>query len=231
MKDILDKLDKIVLTEGQLGELASKCEADHEVQMARADLFKIAKYAIKLHDMMKNVSEADGIEGWKQSKITKAADYIGSVYHSLDYEMSPMADEAPAEAEQMDQMAFDLATEDKTDEGIKIVPKVLPSPFSNPKADMKSGMPEPIRKPKSKPDIGMTADKTDNPANDPNFQSALDQSDAETNKQLKAQGIGIKKTVKPIGGQSSGGKPIVKNSKTESDLGRETRKFSDWGKK
>ena len=149
MKDILDKLDKIVLTEGQLGELASKCEADHEVQMARADLFKIAKYAIKLHDMMKNVSEADGIEGWKQSKITKAADYIGSVYHSLDYEMSPMADEAPAEAEQMDQMAFNLATEDKTDENIKIVPKVLP---------------------KSKPDIGMTAGNTDNPANDPNFQ-------------------------------------------------------------
>jgi len=207
MKDILDKLDKIVLTEGQLGELASKCEADHEVQMARADLFKIAKYAIKLHDMMKNVSEAEGIEGWKQSKITKAADYIGSVYHSLDYEMSPMADEAPAEAEQMDQMAFDLATEDKTDEGIKIVPKVLP---------------------KSKPDIGMTADKTDNPANDPNFQSALDQSDAEMI--TKGQGI-IKKTVKPIGGQSSGGKPIVKNSKTESNLGRETRKFSDWGKK
>ena len=210
MKDILDKLDKIVLTEGQLGDLASKCEADHEVQMARADLFKIAKYAIKLHDMMKNISEAEGIEGWKQSKITKAADCIGSVYHSLDYEMSPMADEAPAEAEQMDQMAFDLATEDKTDEGIKIVPKVLP---------------------KSKPDIGMTADKTDNPANDPNFQSALDQSDPETDKQLKAQGIGIKKTVKPIGGQSSGGKPIVNNSKTESDLGRETRKFSDWGKK
>ena len=205
MKDILDKLDKIVLTEGQLGDLASKCEADHEVQMARADLFKIAKYAIKLHDMMKNISEAEGIEGWKQSKITKAADYIGSVYHSLDYEMSPMADEAPAEAEQMDQMAFDLATEDKTDED-----KVLP---------------------KSKPDIGMTGDETDNPANDPNFQSALDQSDADTDNQLKAQGIGIKKTVKPIGGQSSGGKPIVNNSKTESDLGRETRKFSDWGKK
>jgi hypothetical protein len=119
--------------------------------------------------------------------------------------MSPMADEAPAEAEQMDQMAFDLATEDKTDED-----KVLP---------------------KSKPDIGMTGDKTDNPANDPNFQSALDQSDADTDNQLKAQGIGIKKTVKPIGGQSSGGKPIVNNSKTESDLGRETRKFSDWGKK
>jgi hypothetical protein len=74
------------LKEG-LGELADMAERDHEVQMARADLYKIAKYAIKLHDMLKGVSEAEGIEGWQQAKITKAADYIGSVYHSLDYEM------------------------------------------------------------------------------------------------------------------------------------------------
>ena len=70
-----------------LGELADMAERDHEVQMARADLYKIAKYAIKLHDMLKGVSEAEGIEGWQQSKITKAADYISSVYHALDYDM------------------------------------------------------------------------------------------------------------------------------------------------
>lgn len=70
-----------------LGDLAAKAEMDHEVQMARADLYKIAKYAIKLHDMLKNVSEAEGLEGWQQAKITKAADYLGSVYHNLDYEM------------------------------------------------------------------------------------------------------------------------------------------------
>jgi hypothetical protein len=70
-----------------LADLADMAERDHEVQMARADLYKIAKYAIQLHDMMKNVTEADGIEGWQQSKITKAADYIGSVYHALDYDL------------------------------------------------------------------------------------------------------------------------------------------------
>ena len=70
-----------------LGELADRAEMDHEVQMARADLYKIAKYAIKLHDMLKTVSEAEGIEGWQQAKITKAADYIGSVYHNLEYDM------------------------------------------------------------------------------------------------------------------------------------------------
>jgi hypothetical protein len=70
-----------------LADLAGRAEADHEVQMARADLYKIAKYAIKLHDMLKGVSEETGLEGWQQAKITKAADYIGSVYHNLDYDM------------------------------------------------------------------------------------------------------------------------------------------------
>ena len=75
-----------------LADLAGAAERDHEVQMARAELYKIAKYSIKLHEMLKNVSEAEGLEGWVQAKITKAADYIGSVYHNLDYEMKFGAD-------------------------------------------------------------------------------------------------------------------------------------------
>ena len=86
-----------------LGELADAAERDHEVQMARSDLYKLAKYAIKLHDMLKGVSEAEGIEGWQQAKITKAADYISSVYHALDYDMKfanggQMAAEMPTES-------------------------------------------------------------------------------------------------------------------------------------
>ncbi len=69
-----------------LADMADMAERDHEVQMARAELYKIAKYAIKLHEMLKGVSEAEGIEGWMQSKITKAADYMGSVYHTMDYD-------------------------------------------------------------------------------------------------------------------------------------------------
>ena len=81
-----DKTMNKAIKEG-LADLAGRAEADHEVQMARADLYKIAKYAIKLHDMLKDVSEERGMEGWQQAKITKAADYIGSVYHNLDYDM------------------------------------------------------------------------------------------------------------------------------------------------
>jgi hypothetical protein len=60
---------------------------DHEVQMARSDLYKAGKYAIELHNMLKRVGEQQGLEGWVQAKITKAADYLESVYHYLDYEM------------------------------------------------------------------------------------------------------------------------------------------------
>lgn len=70
-----------------LADLADVAERDHEVQMARAELYKIAKYSIKLHDMLKGVSESAGLEGWVQSKITKASDYMSSVYHHLDYDM------------------------------------------------------------------------------------------------------------------------------------------------
>jgi len=97
MRDVLDRLNKII-NEGQLGSMADRVELDHEVQMARADLYKLAKYSIKLHDMLKNVSELNGIDGWQASKITKAADYIGSVYHSMD------AETTDAEAE-MDALA------------------------------------------------------------------------------------------------------------------------------
>jgi hypothetical protein len=83
-----------------LGDLAHAAEKDHEVQMARAELYKLAKYAIKLHEKLKGVSEAEGLEGWVQAKITKSADMIGSVYHHLDYQEvddEPMMDlELPA---------------------------------------------------------------------------------------------------------------------------------------
>ena len=71
-----------------LGDLAHAAELDHEVQMARSDLYKIAKYAIKLHEMLKGVSEEEGLEGWVQAKITKAAEGLGNVYHNLDYKIN-----------------------------------------------------------------------------------------------------------------------------------------------
>ena len=57
---------------------------DREAAMARADLYKLANYSMKLFKM---IQDGDQLEGWVQAKITKSADYIASVYHYLEYEM------------------------------------------------------------------------------------------------------------------------------------------------
>jgi hypothetical protein len=57
---------------------------DHEAAMARADLYKLANYSFKLFKMIK---DGDELEGWVQAKVTKAADYIASVYHYMEYEL------------------------------------------------------------------------------------------------------------------------------------------------
>ena len=59
-------------------------EIDREGAMAKADLHKLASYSIKL---FKEIDDEDQLESWVQAKITKAADYIASVYHYMHYEM------------------------------------------------------------------------------------------------------------------------------------------------
>jgi len=94
------ELKKIKPVQEGLADLADKAEKDHEVQMARAELYKAAKYSIKLHEMLQSVSEQEGLEGWVQSKITKAADYLSSVFHHLDYQEAQ--DDMPAIGEGKD---------------------------------------------------------------------------------------------------------------------------------
>lgn len=54
-----------------------------EIEMASAELHKLAEYAPKLKEMVQQMS---GLEGWVASKITKASDYISSVYHWLEFQ-------------------------------------------------------------------------------------------------------------------------------------------------
>ena len=57
---------------------------DREGAMAKADLYKLANYSLKLFKQLEDDAQ---MESWVQAKITKAADYIASVYHYLEYEM------------------------------------------------------------------------------------------------------------------------------------------------
>ena len=60
---------KDIIEEGILSDMAAKSEMDHEIQMARGQLYKCAKYSIELHNMLKGVSEEQGLEAWVQAKI------------------------------------------------------------------------------------------------------------------------------------------------------------------
>ena len=72
---------------------------DGEIDMARAELLKAAEYATKLFNHLANVGS---LEGWTASKITKASDYLSSVYHALEYD------------------ALDANVEDEEDEDIEV---------------------------------------------------------------------------------------------------------------
>jgi len=55
---------------------------DHEGQMAKADLMAINKHSKEIYNMLGDDEE---LEGWVQSKITKAAEYMNAVYTSKDH--------------------------------------------------------------------------------------------------------------------------------------------------
>lgn len=56
---------------------------DGEMEMAVSELHRISDQALKLKDLVASMSS---LEGWTASKITKAADYISSVYNYLKYD-------------------------------------------------------------------------------------------------------------------------------------------------
>ena len=60
---------------------------DYEGRMAKQNLYKLHKYSGELFEMLHDHQE---MESWVQEKIAKAADYIASVKHYLDYEMIPI---------------------------------------------------------------------------------------------------------------------------------------------
>ena len=59
-------------------------EIDQEGRMAKRQLSDIAEYAAELSQML---SDETQLEAWVQSKLTKAADYIKTVKHYVEYGM------------------------------------------------------------------------------------------------------------------------------------------------
>lgn len=83
--------DDLILVPGQGHRLKSgfipheQDRRDHEVEMARSDLFQAAKNAKQIYEIIENVSEDEGLEGWVQEKIIKANDYLNTVREYLEH--------------------------------------------------------------------------------------------------------------------------------------------------
>jgi hypothetical protein len=82
--------DDIILVPGQGRRMRTgfvphgQSRVDHEVEMARSDLFSAAKNAKQVYEMIQSVSEDEGLEGWVQEKIIKANDYLNTVREYLE---------------------------------------------------------------------------------------------------------------------------------------------------
>lgn len=82
------KLTEFIVETSLIAQEADIMHQDHEVQMARADCYNAAQYAIELHKLLKNMSEEQGLEGWVSEKITLANDYLRTVAEYLRHEQA-----------------------------------------------------------------------------------------------------------------------------------------------
>jgi len=72
---------------------------DYEGGMAKSQMLKMKNYAKALCDMIEDESQ---LESWVQAKLTKASDYMSSVYHYLDYQRSKMNESTLNEIEKQE---------------------------------------------------------------------------------------------------------------------------------
>jgi hypothetical protein len=103
---------KKTIKEGVLDDM------DDDGFMAKRQLYDLAKYAVELHRM---IQDTDNLEPWVQAKITKAADYISTVKHYLEYQGVRGAE---GTADQMG--ADDMADIDDMDAQVVATGEVLP---------------------------------------------------------------------------------------------------------
>ena len=85
--EIMSHADELGLTQEEAAEHyekmsggahAGKFEDAGEGHMSKSQLYQTAKMAIELLDM---INKGDDLEGWVQTKLNLAADYLQAVYH------------------------------------------------------------------------------------------------------------------------------------------------------
>ena len=77
--------EDIILVPGQGRKMKTgfvphgKSRIDHEVEMAKSDLLQLLKNTKSVIMSIQDKTEQDGLEGWVQEKIIKAADYMNTL--------------------------------------------------------------------------------------------------------------------------------------------------------
>ena len=97
-------------------------EIDREGRMAKRQLSDISEYA---HDLSQMLADETQLEAWVQAKLTKAADYIKTVKHYVEYGMEEgaydqvlpqMSPEMPEMGPEMVDFEYDPAEFDQYDD-------------------------------------------------------------------------------------------------------------------
>ena len=80
------KPTEFIVENSTIAQEADDMHRDHEVQMARSQMYSAAQAAIEIHRLLRDISEMEGLEGWVQSKLTLASEYLESVRDYMKYE-------------------------------------------------------------------------------------------------------------------------------------------------
>ena len=109
------KPTEFIVENSIIAQEADDMHRDHEVQMARSQMYSAAQAAIEIHRLLRDISEMEGLEGWVQSKLTLASQYLESVRDYMKYEAVSQESEMMAFAEgaanyALDAMLSEMAT-------------------------------------------------------------------------------------------------------------------------
>jgi hypothetical protein len=129
--------DDIIVIPGQGRKMKTgfvphgQSRVDHEVEMARSDLFSAAQNAQKVHAMIKHVSEDEGLEGWVQEKIIKANDYLNTIREYLEGKQVQGVAEAVGSEEQMAEQTLQKLISFARDNPETTLAQLASSPLKN----------------------------------------------------------------------------------------------------
>jgi len=84
MKISKKRLVEIITEECAMAQEHPMPEMDNEGEFAKRQLHDMEKYARELSEMLTDTTQ---LESWVQAKLTKAADYLKTVKHYVEYGM------------------------------------------------------------------------------------------------------------------------------------------------